>query len=93
MHEKMVEKVIRAKIIFFDSNPVGRVFTRFSKDISVMDILLPGITVFATFGLFRTLSVVITLAVIHPLLLVVVAIALFFMILILKRALGPLRES
>jgi ATP-binding cassette, subfamily C (CFTR/MRP), member 4 len=93
MHHQMVEKVIRSKILFFDSNPVGRIFTRFSKDISVLDILLPGVTVFATFGLFRTITVVITLAVIHPLLLIVVALALFLMILILKRALGPLRES
>lgn len=66
MHNKMVERVIRARILFFDSNPVGRILTRFSKDISVLDIILPGQTVFATFGLFRTITVVMTLAVIHP---------------------------
>ena len=92
MHHKMVEKVIRAKILFFDSNPVGRIFTRFSKDMSVLDILLPGVTVFATFGLFRTISVVIVIAVIHPTILIVIGIGLVFMILIMKRALGPMRE-
>ena len=93
MHNEMVEKVIRAKILFFDSNPVGRIFTRFSKDISVLDLLLPGITVFATFGLFRTITVVITLSIIHPMILIVVFIGMVFMLLTLKRALGPLRES
>ena len=58
MHERMVEAVVRAKILFFDSNPAGRIFTRFSKDVSVMDLIMPGITVFATFGIFRTITVV-----------------------------------
>jgi len=93
MHNKMVEKVIRAKILFFDSNPVGRIFTRFSKDVSVLDLIIPGQTVFATFGLFRTITVVMTLAVIHPPILIVVAIGLFFMLLTIRRSLGPLRES
>ena len=66
MHKEMVQKVIRSKILFFDSNPIGRIFTRFSKDMSVMDLVLPGIAVFATFGLFRTLTVVMTLSVLYP---------------------------
>jgi hypothetical protein len=37
MHSKMIEKVIRSKILFFDSNPIGRIFTRFSKDVYVLD--------------------------------------------------------
>ena len=93
MHNVMVEKVIRSKILFFDSNPIGRIFTRFSKDMSVLDLIMPGITVFATFGIFRTITVVMTLSYLYPYLLVIVGIASFLMLLILKRALGPLRES
>jgi ABC-type multidrug transport system fused ATPase/permease subunit len=37
LHKLMVESVTRAKIVFFDSNPVGRIMTKFSKDILVMD--------------------------------------------------------
>jgi ATP-binding cassette subfamily C (CFTR/MRP) protein 2 len=93
MHNVMVEKVIRSKILFFDANPIGRIFTRFSKDMSVMDLIMPGITVFATFGIFRSITVVMTLTVLYPYLLVIVAIALGLMLLILRRSLGPLRES
>lgn len=32
MHNKMAWKVLRSKIVFFDSNPIGRVTSRFSKD-------------------------------------------------------------
>ena len=64
MHKKIVEKIIRSKIIFFDSNPIGRIFTRFSKDVSVLDLILPGIFSLATFAVFRTLSVTITVVVI-----------------------------
>ena len=60
MHRAMVEKIIRAKILFFDSNPIGRIYTRFSKDVSVLDLILPGVFTLATFSVFRTLTVSIT---------------------------------
>lgn len=37
MMRKMTESVLRARILFFDSNPIGRIVTRFSKDITVID--------------------------------------------------------
>ena len=48
MHNKMSEKVIRAKILFFDSNPIGRIVTRFSKDLTMIDILLPPLSLLVT---------------------------------------------
>ena len=41
LHDKMVEAILRAPVVFFDSNPVGRVLNRFSKDIGCVDELLP----------------------------------------------------
>ena len=41
LHSHMLESVVRTHISFFDSNPVGRVLSRFSKDISVADIVMP----------------------------------------------------
>ena len=37
MHNRVTWSVIRAKILFFDSNPIGRILTRFSKDIGMVD--------------------------------------------------------
>ncbi|XP_065902912.1 ATP-binding cassette sub-family C member 4-like isoform X2 [Dysidea avara] len=41
LHNKMFKAILRAPILFFDTNPVGRVLNRFSSDIGLMDSLLP----------------------------------------------------
>ncbi|CAN0455405.1 unnamed protein product, partial [Ascophyllum nodosum] len=41
LHDRMLKRVIRAPILFFDSNPVGRILNRFTKDMHFMDDMLP----------------------------------------------------
>ena len=41
LHDKMVLAILQAPVLFFDSNPVGRILNRFSKDIGCLDELLP----------------------------------------------------
>ncbi|CAH3114175.1 unnamed protein product [Pocillopora meandrina] len=41
LHNNMFRKLLGATIYFFDTNPVGQVLNRFSKDIGQMDDLLP----------------------------------------------------
>jgi ABC-type multidrug transport system fused ATPase/permease subunit len=41
LHDKMTLAVIKAPVLFFDTNPAGRIMNRFSKDIGGMDDLLP----------------------------------------------------
>ena len=41
LHDKMTMAIIKAPVLFFDTNPVGRILNRFSKDIGGMDDLLP----------------------------------------------------
>ena len=93
MHNCMVEKVIRSKILFFDSNPIGRIYTRFSKDVNVLDLVLSNISVMATQGIFRSVTVSMTICVIHPSMLVVLAVALAIMVYLLKKVNGVLREA
>ena len=42
LHDQMTKAVIKAPVLFFDTNPVGRILNRFSKDIGCMDDLLPA---------------------------------------------------
>jgi len=42
LHDEMTKAVLKAPVLFFDTNPVGRVLNRFSKDIGCMDDLLPA---------------------------------------------------
>ena len=93
MHNTMVTKVLRAKILFFDSNPVGRVLTRFSKDMAILDSLMPTVCVFATFGVFRSLTVMIVVIIINPWLTFVIALVVFFMYLVFKSLVGVMVES
>lgn len=48
MHNYMTEKVMRAKILFFDSNPSGRISTRFSRDMVILDFLMPALMALVT---------------------------------------------
>lgn len=85
IHDAMLTCVARSKILFFDSNPVGRILARFSKDITVIDLQLPAIGNICTQGLFRTISVFIMLMVLNPWMLIPVFIAMIFMRLIFIR--------
>ena len=41
LHNKMTNTILKAPVFFFDTNPVGRILNRFSKDIGCTDELLP----------------------------------------------------
>ena len=41
LHNKMVTAVMKAPVLFFDTNPAGRILNRFSRDIGCMDDTLP----------------------------------------------------
>ncbi|PXF49940.1 Multidrug resistance-associated protein 1 [Gracilariopsis chorda] len=41
LHDKMLGSVLRAPITFFDTTPIGRIISRFSRDVQTLDELLP----------------------------------------------------
>lgn len=41
LHDRMAKAVLRAKVQFFDTNPLGRILNRFSADIGITDDQLP----------------------------------------------------
>jgi len=42
LHDKLFHGVTRACIVFFNSNPSGRILNRFSRDIGCIDTQLPA---------------------------------------------------
>jgi ABC-type multidrug transport system fused ATPase/permease subunit len=78
LHEQMVLGITRAPILFFDSNPVGRIQTRFSKDMATLDLLLPQIWIFASNGIWRAICVFVALMVLQPWVCLVTLIVLVF---------------
>lgn len=85
LHNTVCERVLRAEILFFDSNPIGRIVTRFSKDVAVLDFMIPVFAIFIASGVFRTITVAITVGIINPYLFIVVVVAFLLMMGILKR--------
>ena len=43
LHDSMLSAIVKAPVLFFDTNPVGRILNRFSRDIGIMDELLPAV--------------------------------------------------
>jgi len=68
-HKTMLDKVINAKTLFFDTNPVGEIVNRFSIDTGVLDRFIPlGLTdVFNVFGVLC--CILITVGIMNPILL------------------------
>jgi ABC-type multidrug transport system fused ATPase/permease subunit len=62
LHDKMTLAVIKSPVLFFDTNPAGRIMNRFSKDIGGMDDLLPMQFIYALKAYFTILGVVLLAA-------------------------------
>lgn len=89
----MTEKVLCSKVYFFDSNPIGRILTRFSKDIVTLDLIIPMVVSLVTYGLFRIISVTILTIVISPFLLIPLILAAMYLWYLMKKAKIPMVES
>lgn len=93
MHNYVCHRVLRATILFFDSNPIGRIVTRFSKDVGVLDFLVPILMIFISQGVFRTFTVAVTVGIINPYLFIFIAISLAMMVYALKQGSRTMQES
>ena len=93
MHKKMSETIVRAKIVFFDSTPIGRVLTRFSKDMAVLDLIMPSGFVLLSYGIFRTVFVTISLCIVNVWLLIPVVFIFAYFVWVMKRASHAMVEA
>lgn len=75
LHTKMLSSVSHATISWFDRTPVGRILTRFSKDIDFIDIKLPQVVEQSTAFGFILLAVAVSIAVGSPYVVILLAVA------------------
>ena len=66
LHDAMTLAVLKAPVRFFDTNPVGRVLNRFSRDIGIMDDLLPDVFLDALQILLFCLGAVLLPSILNP---------------------------
>ena len=65
LHNKMTLSTIKAPVLFFDTNPAGRIQNRFSKDVGCMDDVLPLILLHACISCLFAICVTIVPAVVN----------------------------
>ncbi|XP_053202216.1 multidrug resistance-associated protein 1-like isoform X2 [Panonychus citri] len=66
-HRNLAHKVFRLPMSFFDTNPIGRIVNRFSKDIDVIDTGLPMVLNYWILCLFEVISACIIICINTPL--------------------------
>ena len=89
----MLKTILLSKVSFFDSNPVGRILNRFSKDISIGDLVLPLIAAWFLENAIRVLSIIIIICVLVPWAIILVAIVLTIGIIIRSKVVPVLKEA
>ena len=72
LHDKMVVAILQAPVHFFDSNPVGRIMNRFSKDVGCMDEVPPKTFLMSIQLVLLLLTTVLVPTVTNPWLLIAV---------------------
>ncbi|CAF0978874.1 unnamed protein product [Rotaria sordida] len=77
LHNQMFNSLLRAPVFFFDTNPIGRVVNRFSKDISSIDEKLSDVTYHFVDLLFGVSSIAIFIAFVQPLSLISIVLVAF----------------
>ncbi|KAK3603103.1 hypothetical protein CHS0354_027887 [Potamilus streckersoni] len=93
LHDKMFWIVLGAKSRFFDSNPVGRILNRFSRDIGFIDEILPRIFFVVVELTIRLIGLILTTCIINPWLLIPVLIMTVFIVVLRYYAMHTLRET
>ena len=70
LHNRMIEKIVRSPVEFFDTNPVGRILNRFSNDLGIVDRLLLSSTYDVIEGMFYFTALFVTIWIINPLIII-----------------------
>ena len=92
LHDQMTLAILKAPMLFFDTNPLGRILNRFSKDVGSMDEILPTCFLSAIEYVLFTISAIILPSLLNPWILLVVAPLVISCIYIVKYYLISTRE-
>lgn len=92
LHNRMFACILRAPMIFFDTNPSGRILNRFSKDMGAIDELLPKSMMESIQNLLVMVGILIVIVIVNPVLLIPLAVSIGLFTLVLNIYLRPAQD-
>ena len=78
LHDRIVQRVLKSKIQFFESNTQGRIINRFSKDVQTLDNLVFGFLEMIDYCVKVTISLIMVIFV-SPWLMIVAIISIVYL--------------
>lgn len=66
IHAQLLEKILRAKVRFYDTTPIGRIVNRFSSDMETIDQAIAPTLSFLLFSIVNMFCVIVLVTVITP---------------------------
>jgi ATP-binding cassette subfamily C (CFTR/MRP) protein 2 len=84
-YAKMIKSLLRAPISFYDSTPIGKILTRFAKDITVCDLMINMQFTMTVMGGLKVCAVFITLCIVNKYMIIVFVVVLLLVLRIVGR--------
>ena len=82
IHSRLLVNILRLPMSFFDTTPSGRILNRFSKDIYIIDNVIPQSVSLFIFMLFFFLSTIVVISIATPYFMIIIIPLLIFYVLV-----------
>ena len=92
-HNKMLNRIARSPVSFFDTNPLGRILNRFSNDMGVLDRALPTAYLDVADCVFFIFSLFIAVGIITPVILGPIGVSIVVIVLLYMLCYESIRQS
>ncbi|XP_053212741.1 ATP-binding cassette sub-family C member 4-like isoform X2 [Panonychus citri] len=77
LHNRIFSKLLRTPLSFFENNPVGRILNRFTRDVGIIDAIIPTEIVYCNVDLLETIGLITVTSIILPVV-IILAVAIAF---------------
>ncbi|XP_025017235.1 multidrug resistance-associated protein 4-like isoform X2 [Tetranychus urticae] len=79
LHNRIFSRLLKARLVFFETNPVGRILNRFTRDMGIIDIIIANNLVFMNLSFGQLVGVLIITGIVLPIIIVVAVLVLCLM--------------
>ncbi|XP_025017234.1 multidrug resistance-associated protein 4-like isoform X3 [Tetranychus urticae] len=78
LHNRIFARLLKARLAFFETNPVGRILNRFTRDMGIIDVTIAENLMFMNLDLIEIIGGMILASIVVPIIIVVVLVILVY---------------